>query len=395
MRGLILLVFAWPLMVQAVEAELSGFIGAEMRGFLYHEQFDGQFKGLQFSSIIQPELEAEYNNGRDQYRLILFVRLDSQDDRRTHSDLREAYWRHIADEWELLVGFSRVFWGVTESRHLVDIINQTDFVEGIDNEDKLGQPMFNLATQRVWGSFNVYVMPWFRERTFPGKRGRLRFPLVVDGDVEFESGAGQHHVDVAVRYDHYVAEWDLGLYCFRGTGREPRLVPNSQGTRLITHYDQINQVGTDIQYTTEAWLWKFEGLVREGQGDTFAATVAGFEYTLYQIGGTFADLGLLAEYLYDGRDSDPAVAPPTPFDDDYFLGARLALNDTQDTNVLLGVIVDRDDHSRFFSIEAERRLGVSWTIEIEGRWFSNIGTESDLAALTKDSFVGIRLSHHF
>ncbi|MEW8585060.1 MAG: hypothetical protein AB2531_04785, partial [Candidatus Thiodiazotropha sp.] len=72
-----------------------------------------------------------------------------------------------------------------------------------------------------------------------------------------------------------------------------------------------------------------------------------------------------------------------------------ALNDTRDTNVLLGVIVDRDDHSRFFSIEAERRLGVSRTIEIEGRWFSNIGTESDLAALTKDSFVGIRLSHHF
>ena len=41
----------------------------------------------------------------------------------------------------LLVGAAKVFWGTAESRHLVDIINQTDAVEDIDEEDKLGQPM--------------------------------------------------------------------------------------------------------------------------------------------------------------------------------------------------------------------------------------------------------------
>ena len=63
---------------------------------------------------------------------------------------------------------------------------------------------------------------------------------------------------------------------FHGTGREPRLKVNSTGSALIPIYDQITQIGTDLQYTVDAWLLKFEGIVRSGQGDTFAASVAGF-----------------------------------------------------------------------------------------------------------------------
>ena len=87
--------------------------------------------------------------------------------------LREAYWAY--EDWsykgteiELLVGINKVFWGVTESVHLVDIVNQTDLVEDLDQEDKLGQPMVNLALQHDWGLLNIYLLPYFRERTFPG-----------------------------------------------------------------------------------------------------------------------------------------------------------------------------------------------------------------------------------
>jgi len=34
----------------------------------------------------------------------------------------------VADDWELTTGVSKVYWGVMEAVHLVDIINQTDFV---------------------------------------------------------------------------------------------------------------------------------------------------------------------------------------------------------------------------------------------------------------------------
>ena len=39
------------------------------------------------------------------------------------------------------------------------------------------------------------------------------------------------------------------------------------------------------------------------------------------------------------------------------MGARLALNDVQDTQALVGAIVDREDGSTALSVEAERRLG--------------------------------------
>ena len=35
--------------------------------------------------------------------------------------------------------------------------NQTDGVEDIDSEDKLGQPMVNLTLERDWGALDLYV----------------------------------------------------------------------------------------------------------------------------------------------------------------------------------------------------------------------------------------------
>lgn len=392
--GLMLLGTVTTAVAEDHDLKISGDIAVESRGFLDSPQFDGQFDGVQASVIINPEFRLR--RGGNQYSFIPFLRLDSRDDKRSHFDLREAYWLHIGEEWEFLVGANKVFWGVTEARHLVDIINQTDFVEDIDDEDKLGQPMINAATQRDWGRLSLFVMPFFRERTFPGEDGRLRFALPVDEDAaEFESGAEERHIDFALRYSHFVGEWDIGAYYFYGTGREPRLLPNANGTRLVPFYDLIQQIGVDLQYTREAWLWKFEGIVREGQGDTFGALVGGFEYTLYQIFESPADLGLLFEYLHDGRDDDPTRAPTTFFDDDIFIGARLALNDEQDTEVLGGAIVDTDDHSTFWFLEVGRRMGQNWKFELEGRFFANVDENNPARNFEDDGFLTIRLSYGF
>jgi hypothetical protein len=121
-------------------------------------------------------------NRRQQIRIAPFLRLDSLDDERTHFDIREAYWRNLWESWELTVGFNRIFWGVTESRHLVDVINQTDQVEDIDGDEKLGQPMIQLITDRPWGRLEAFALIGFRERTFAGPDGRLRTPLPVDNN---------------------------------------------------------------------------------------------------------------------------------------------------------------------------------------------------------------------
>ncbi len=393
-RRVLLLLFL-SIQVQAGELQVSGFLAGEAVGFVSNAAYPDQFDGVQAALIGQPEFRFETSDRRNQYGFIPFVHLDSQDQRRTRADLREAWWLHIDEDRELLLGVNRVFWGVTESNHLVDIINQTDQIGNIDGEDKLGQPMLRLSFQRDWGDLALYILPGFRERTFPGKEGRLRFPLVIDGEALYSNSQEQRHVDIAARYSHYIGDWDFGLSAFHGTGREPRFVPDATFTRFFAIYDIIDQASVDIQYTHESWLWKFEGLWRLQNGEHFFAAVGGFEYTLYQIANSTADLGLLLELSRDGRDEDFTVAPPTVLDDDVFAGARLALNDTQSSELLAGVVVDRNDRAYQLSVEAERRLGDRWKLELESRWFLNTGKSPVLSAFRQDSHVTLRLSRYF
>ena len=103
----------------------------------------------------------------------------------------------------------------------------------------------------------------------------------------------------------------------------------------------------------------------------------------------------MIEYLYDGRNDNPGLAPPTLFQNDLFFGLRLALNDFQDTSVLMGGIVDLDDQSTLFQVEAQRRLGEHWSAEIQGRFFLNVGDDALLLSFRKDNFVNLSLARHF
>jgi hypothetical protein len=284
---------------------------------------------------------------------------------------------------------------VTEFQHLVDIVNQTDLVENLDTEDKLGQPMVNLALIRDWGTVDFFVMPWFRERTFPGRDGRLRTQPVIDDDLSrFESGAKEKHVDFAVRYSHFIGDFDIGLSHFYGTSRDPRLIPGvDAGARpvLIPFYDIINQTSLDLQATKGNMLWKLEALHRSGQGDTWNALAGGFEYTFVGVFETAIDLGVLSEYHYDDR----GESAPVTFEDDIAVGTRIAFNDTQSTETLMGIIWDRNTGGKFFNLEASRRIGDSWLLELQTRFFFGQADEDPAFAITRDDYIELFLTYNF
>ena len=337
---------------------------------------DGQWYGQSSQRVAQSlaaSVEARWrsDSGDERASFIPYLRWDNIDAERNLVDLREAYVAWERDGWELLAGANTIFWGVTESVHLVDIVNQTDAVADVDGEDKLGQPMLNVELQRDWGllsaygNLEIFLLPYFRERTFPGIDGRLRTPLPVDTDRPvYESGDGNRHIDLALRYSHYVGAFDIGLSAFSGTSREPRFLPDETGQRLIPHYDLIDQAGLDLQYTGNAWLWKLEAIVRNGYSETFAAAVGGFEYTLYQVAESAADVGILLEYQHDGRNE---LEPFTTADNDLFVATRIALNDVQDTTVLAGLAWDTRTDETFLNIEVERRFGRNWLGELRIR----------------------------
>ena len=377
----------------AEDWDITGFVGLDTQAFWLDGQYRGQENGVNPSLLFQPELYWRSDDGKQRISVVGFARINSQDDERTHADLREAYWGFEGADWDATLGVSKLFWGVTESRHLVDVINQTDLVESIDEESKLGQPLVNFNLQRDYGRFGLYVMPYFRERTFPGVEGRFRGPLVVDtNNPIYESSNEEHHIDLALRYSHYIGDIDFGVHIFEGTSREPRFVVAPEGDRLLPVYDQMTQFGVDVQYTADAWLWKLEAIARDTQVDSFVASVGGFEYTFYGVKNSAADVGVLVEYLYDGRN---AFSPPTAFDNDVFIGTRLALNDAEDTSILAGVVIDLDTQEMFLNVEAERRFSDNLSVDLQLRTFLNAEPGDALYAVKQDDYLQLRLSWYY
>lgn len=380
-------------------AEISGSVSVEGRGFPHPPRSAGQ-RRHSASVALESELYLEWDD-LTSLTATPFLRIDSADPERTHGDLREFWLRMVRDDWELGAGVGKLFWGVAESFHLVDIVNQTDLVENIDLEEKLGQPMAVLTLVRDWGYIDAVVMPWFRERSFPGRRGRLRSEPAVDGDAaEYGSAAGRRRVDAALRYSGSFGGWDVGVYGFRGASRDPSFRPRVDrrgAVRLTPLYDIVEQAATDVQYTAGAWLWKLEALYRRGQRDgsgakrPYAAYVAGFEWTLYDPFDDGADVGLLVEHLRDSRGAAAAV----PFQNDVFAAARLTLNDAADTSALVGVIHDLSHGARLLTLEAGRRVGDDLTLTAEARLFEGAPVGAPLWSFRDDDMAQLSVTWRF
>jgi len=391
------------------------------------------------SAAIQPTVNYVFDSGVDTLRATLFGRFDPTDDGRTHFDVREAFYHHMGDGWDFLIGNNQVFWGVAESRHLVNVINQIDFVEDPDQEDFLGQPMVAFSVFGDWGMLDLYAMPYFRERQFHEEDSRFGFPISVDDDANYESDMERWHPDFAARYRITVSNWDLGVSHFYGTSRAPRWQLSPDGAFADTligqaidgafvsvddldgltdfleengidvgdtlelvdefisirpYYDIINQTGIEAVGVYDDLILKFEGATITGyRGDRIWAMVGGFEYTFSDVDESGIDVGLLGEYLFDNRDLDDT--PFTPWDNDIFAGVRVTFNDVNDTNILFGGFVDLGGGSTVLNLEASQRIQDNMKVSVTGRGFVYTSENDPLRFYDDNSYVELRLSVFF
>ena len=384
-------VAAFSLPLQALE--FSGNLAAEAQWFSEEVAWAGQLdQNLTLS--FQPKWRQGWNNGDDEITLELFLRADNKDDARNHADIRELKWLHVGavDEWR--IGIDTVFWGVTESRHLVDIINQTDRVEGIDGEDKLGQPMIHYTRIEDWGVLDLFVLTGFREPAFHSRAGRLRSGLLVDdSQTQYESSDRDRHIDFALRYSQTFGDTELGLSWFSGTNRDAAFSVGQDANAqpvLIPYYSQIDQFGIDMQSIVEDWIWKLEMIARDSKAQSYVAATFGFEYTFYGIMDSAVDLGTLMEYSWENRDQNAGI-----FDNDVFAGLRFAFNDVQSSEILGGIFYDTKLQSQSLRIEASRRLGDSWKLSGEMQLFRNVDASDPLAAFAADDYLQIELARYY
>ena len=352
----------------------------------------------QSSVRLRSEIVLEWRNGDNRLVIEPYLRLDAQDEARTHFDFRQLIWSYYGSNYEISAGLGQVFWGVTESQQLLDIINQSDGVENIDGEDNLGQAMIRYNAFGAWGSVDAFILPYFHRRTFVGEDSRLNGGIIVDNDrAEYQSSRAQSHIDLAFRYNKTIGDWDIGLSVFDGTSREPDLLRNLDFAtgRTIPFYPQITQYGADVQLTTGSWLLKLEAIERRHNDPVladFAAATLGFEYTFVGVFNSIYDLGVLSEYLWDERGENATNI----FQNDLFIGARLALNDIADTTLLLGITSDFDNSdSQSVFLEGATRLTNSMTANIELRYFASDTPNDILFRLRNDSFIQIGIEYYF
>ncbi|NNE10360.1 MAG: hypothetical protein HKN20_17500 [Gemmatimonadetes bacterium] len=387
----------FPPRAQAGDFSGSGSVELEAHVFASEPLDDAQHR--QYYAVAT-ESEWYWSAGSHTLLFAPFGRYDVEDDERTHFDIRELYWEYYSDWWEMRLGINRVFWGVTESVHLVDVVNQTDFVENFDGEDKLGQPMLYVSMYRDWGTLDLFGLAGFRERTFPGEEGRLRTsPPVDDDDAIYESPGRDERVDLAARFSRTFGDWDAAVSHFSGTSRDPRFVfdpgtagktSDDDGPRLIPAYDLVEETGFTLQMTKGAWLGKAEVISQERLGHRGTAAAGGFEYTFGDVRRSGIDIGLLGEYLFDDRPRSWRG----PFDDDWFFGTRIAWNDVQSTELLAGAIVDFETGRAFVNVEGSRRLFTSWKAAIEIRALEGLDADDPLYALRKDDYLRVSFAYY-
>ncbi len=128
------------------------------------------------------------------------------------------------------------------------------------------------------------------------------------------------------------------------------------------------------------------------------ATSTGFEYTFSNVRFTGWDIGLLAEYHYDGRDTIEFGGQSfntTPLNHDVFGGIRWALNDVQDSQFLGGAITDTDSGETAFFVEASRRIGSRLSADLEVRSVNFTTPDGPLHFVRDDSYVQLSVTYFY
>ena len=103
----ILMITMSQLFAQEKYQEFSGSISADYRYYLNEGLYSDQERHYP-AFAIQPEYYLEWQDGDQTINFTGFARIDVQDSRRTHFDVRELYWQKVKGDWELSVGLKKI-----------------------------------------------------------------------------------------------------------------------------------------------------------------------------------------------------------------------------------------------------------------------------------------------
>ncbi|WP_249185504.1 hypothetical protein [Moritella sp. 5] len=316
----------------------------------------------QISAALSPHIEASSKKNNMVYTVHPFVRIDERDDERSHIDLREFKAALVTQKWEASIGFDQVHWGVMENHHLVDIVNQTDYLESPNGEDKLGQPMFRLGIDLKGALLEAMLLVGYREPALPTLGARFSFEN--DYRYEYAGWGEEYHPDVALRYSKSVNNIDVGVSYFGGHTRTPEL-RNSAVGEPIWYVNLVDQISIDIKADLNQIILKGEVLYKIVEGKSTRAAVLGAEFSLLQTKNI--GVNLLSEYSWDQHGEK---ALDNSFQNDIFAGVRVTLNGLNNSELLISHNYDFDFGSQHGFVQAKVNVTKALSVGVEGWWFN-------------------------
>jgi hypothetical protein len=364
----------------SIQPELTYFVNGDGRHNQPREK-SSIFGTANFTTFVQDD-NAKVSIG-------VVGRFDKEDRERSYIDLQKFKYEFYFDDLTLKLGNEIVFWGVNESFHVVDIINQSILSEDLSGTKKLGQPMIAASLYRDYGDIDIYILPYFRERIFPGVDGRPRFSLEIDkNSITYESSNAEKNIDLAIRYSTIIDDFDLGITHFHGHARNPKLTINQSTFKFDSYYPLLSQTGIDIQATKDAWLYKLEAVSAKFISERHLSMAGGIEYTFYGLNNSSQDLGIIMEYLFDDRNNHP-------FNNEGSLGLRWTKNDINSSTLLAGSVIDLNGSSNQFFVEYEQRLKNDFKFFIETVINGNIDNKDYNFAFKEDTNLTIKIAKYF
>ena len=379
------------------EWEINNEIGFDVREFHKEEAYPNQKNT--YSSYFKSEI---YLGITEQINFISepYYRYDHNDKERTLFNFKENYLIYFKENSEFKLGIAEIFWGVTESKNLVDVINIYDGTDG-DQKAKLGQSMLSYSTysERA-GIFDFYYLPFFSKEPQIGESGRLRLSKPIENyNTIYAGGAGDKVPSWAFKWEKNIGMSDFSIQAFRGNSRENSTIPLIEGTTLkyFAGYERISQIGTYMQTISGPYIFKVEAIRRNGQKnannirENYYSYTLGTEYLINRLFEKVWDLSLFIEYSNDDRGNDSIDI----MQNDIFIAGQFLFNDVSGTELLIGSTLDTDGGGNTSNVELSSRIteDIRFTGTYQSYWSTN--NKDPLYNFRRDNYFGIRAIKYF
>lgn len=294
---------------------------------------------------------------------------------RTFVRLDELYGAYDFENDQILVGKSIRFWGALEARNITDGFNPVELRDDPFSMDKLGVYNASYSHFTQSGALSFIVKFYEQERSmaaypyvyyyFPKERGGL--PYIYKE--ELLSEAGSYRPTLYLTYSGSL-DGDVALdYAFivqNGYDSQRYYSATLLGdlTQSITQENAylVNKISTYNTLVVGSTLYKLEALYSDVLEDKIISDYMHIGFGVEQGVGRVFDLGelsLLGEY-YSYTTFDKSKRSDIElfeiFENDLFVGARLDLDDTQESSVSAGVVADMAYGEELYYLEYSGRF---------------------------------------